>query len=66
MMISFADRLSAKTGSKVKFAELFAAIGIDAKEGEKVPLFRIDEAIKDLEIEERLVIKSGLRQAGLI
>lgn len=67
MMIHFAQRLSANAEPKSRFAELFAAVGVQQpKEGEKVPLHQLDEAIKDLDIEERLIIKSSLFRAGLI
>ena len=67
MMFHFAQRLSANAESKSRFAELFSAVGVKPpKEGEKVPLHQLDEAIKDLDIEERLIIKSSLFRAGLI
>ncbi|MEJ2626912.1 MAG: hypothetical protein P8Z80_21200 [Pseudolabrys sp.] len=47
--------------------ELFASAGIiSPKEGEKVPLVKIDAALDGMSIDERMSIKANLRQAGLI
>lgn len=46
---------------------IFAQAGIELpKAGERLPLSKVDDALKGLGIDERMMIKSALNKAGLI